>query len=190
MDPEAVPTLFDILRCLPLDVVEDQVWKLLDSDNAKNFRLTCVSARELSEVLTTSANFLFKTSPTDGRRGPLSVGVAASDAADQESVLASRRAALLGRLSRQRALKIPQCDGRLVSRGARGRGHPRPPHHRAAPQLLLRDCHPCRSSAQRVLPAAGRARAVQDQRGGVSAPGHRGVPRGMPRPPLGQCTSA
>ena len=64
MDPEAAPTLFDILRCLPLDVVEDQVWKLLDSDSAKNFRLTCIGAKQLSQELITSANFLFETYPS------------------------------------------------------------------------------------------------------------------------------
>ena len=55
----------EVLRCLPLDVVEDQVWKLLDSDSAKNFRLTCTSAKQLSEVLITSANFELKVDDED-----------------------------------------------------------------------------------------------------------------------------
>ena len=48
MDPTD-PCIFEILRRLPLDVVEDQVWKLLDSNSTKNFRLTSASAQQLSE---------------------------------------------------------------------------------------------------------------------------------------------
>ena len=89
MDP-ADPCIFEILRRLPLDVVEDQVWKLLDSNSAKNFRLTSASAKQLSEVLITSANFLFEASPAINEDGS-SMDVAASDAADLSSVTVASR---------------------------------------------------------------------------------------------------
>ena len=79
-----------------------EAWKVLDGDSANNFRLTCVSAKQLSEVLIKSANFLFEASPADAEGG----GQVDEGAADQSSALASCRAALLGRLPRLRALEI------------------------------------------------------------------------------------
>ena len=95
------------------------MWKLLDSDSTKNYRLTCVSAKQLSEVLITSANFELKTSPADDEDddddsdsasdwdSDLDEDAYAAD--DLSSTQAARRAALLGNLSLLCSLKIAGC---------------------------------------------------------------------------------
>ena len=148
------------LEDLPLEIV-DEVWKLLGSDSTKNFRLTCKQVKQLSEMLITSANFMFEASPPVDSQDDGEARVAASDAFDLSYTRVASRADVLSRMPRLSALKIAVCSGAqdfmaaVALAGAATRSR--------VTELCL--CSPkmnfgCWSITERIVPTADQARVL------------------------------